>query len=380
MNQVMPPVARRVDPRRPFIVTPAGLRRIVLGSLVGHRDATAPAAAPAAPAARPVRSTGPFNHCIAAVVHADRGTLDDHARETIAAAALLATPDTEVVAMVIGECRDDAAALGIDRLVAWPVADAARLAPVATIAWLARLAERLRPQRWLLPDRGAEGELGRRFAVDLGLELACGVVELQTGAGGMVARQRYDARQDLLRAPAAVMLLARHVAQTALPFVGLGRSETEPDALLIDAGRYAVGVQDLGIEAGDPQTLALEEADLIFAAGNGVTDLQTFQALAEVAGAATGASRVAVDDGRFPRSKQIGATGRTVSASAYLALGISGAVQHLQGIKDCRHVIAVNLDPAAPIARRAALTVVEDSGRFMQALLGEMRAAKGARQ
>jgi electron transfer flavoprotein alpha subunit len=53
----------------------------------------------------------------------------------------------------------------------------------------------------------------------------------------------------------------------------------------------------------------------------------------------------------------------------YLALGISGAVQHLQGIKDCRHVIAVNLDESAPIARRANLTLVEDSRALMRALL-----------
>ena len=77
----------------------------------------------------------------------------------------------------------------------------------------------------------------------------------------------------------------------------------------------------------------MEEADLIVSAGNGVRDLESFRALAAALGAAVGASRVPVDDGRFPRSQQIGATGKTVSASLYLAFGISGAVQHLQGIR-----------------------------------------------
>jgi electron transfer flavoprotein alpha subunit len=83
---------------------------------------------------------------------------------------------------------------------------------------------------------------------------------------------------------------------------------------------------------------------------------------------------VAVDDGRFPRSQQIGATGRTVQARGYLAMGISGAVQHLQGIRECRHVIAVNTDPAAPIAQRSELTVAEDVQNLMRALLTLVRA------
>jgi electron transfer flavoprotein alpha subunit len=107
-------------------------------------------------------------------------------------------------------------------------------------------------------------------------------------------------------------------------------------------------------------------------------DMDLFADLAGSLGAATGASRVAVDDGRFPRAKQIGATGKTVQASVYLAVGISGAVQHLQGIKDCRHVIAVNLDASAPIVKRASLTVVEDAQALMRALLMQVRAARQA--
>ena len=67
-------------------------------------------------------------------------------------------------------------------------------------------------------------------------------------------------------------------------------------------------------------------------------------------------------------TQQIGATGRTVQARGYLAMGISGAVQHLQGIRECRHVIAVNTDRAAPMVQRAEFTVVED----VQALMREM--------
>lgn len=356
----------RIDPRRPAILTPAGLRRIVLGSEVGDRLASASAAH--APAARPLRSAGPFGRCIAVVAHADRGRLDLHAREAIAAAALLADPACEVVVAVLGACEDDAASLGIDRLITSPAFDRRAFRPQAAVQWLRSLHTSLAPSTWLLPDREADGELGRRFAVAAGLSLACGVVELDATQ----LRVRASAAEDALRPHAQVMLLARQVANPKLPFVGLGRHDDTLPALGA-AARAEPGIEDLGVRAGDAQTLALEEADFILAAGNGVTELPLFESLAGALGAATGASRVAVDDGRFPRSKQIGATGRTVSASCYLALGISGAVQHLQGIKDCRHVIAVNLDAAAPIARRADLTVVEDSGRLMRALLELVR-------
>ena len=72
------------------------------------------------------------------------------------------------------------------------------------------------------------------------------------------------------------------------------------------------------------------------------------------------------------------ATGKTVDASVYIAFGISGAVQHLQGIKDCRHVIAVNLDASAPMIKRADLSIIGDAQELMAALLEQVRQARSA--
>jgi electron transfer flavoprotein alpha subunit len=130
----------------------------------------------------------------------------------------------------------------------------------------------------------------------------------------------------------------------------------------------------------DATQVPLEEADFIVGAGNGVRNVATLEALARALGAAVGASRVAVDDGKFSRDKQIGATGKTVRASTYVAVGISGAVQHLQGIKDCRHVIAINRDAGAPIVQRADLTVIGDAEDLMQALLTRIEQAKAQRE
>src|SRR6218665_786602 len=220
---------------------------------------------------------------------------------------------------------------------------------------------------WGSPPGGGEREGGGGFEVDTGVGLACGVVEV----GAESLRIRASASDDWLCPHAPVMLLAPGLASTRLPFVGQGLRAAAPALPALPEP----GIEDLGVQPGDPQSLALEEADLILAAGNGVRhgDLPLLHALAQEIGARVGASRVAVDAGHFARHQQIGATGKAVSASAYLALGISGAVQHLQGIKDCRHVIAVNLDASAPITGRAHLSVIEDSAALMQALIELVR-------
>lgn len=360
-------MTRRVDPRRPAVITAQGLRRIVLGGTEGERDVRPGAAAHVAE--RRPRLAQPASACLLVVTHPDSGGIDEHAREAIAAAALLARSDEAVV--VVMPCANaslqlDPAALGIDRLERLPVTEATTADALADA--VAQRCRTLQPRLVLMPDRGDDADLGRRLAVAQGLTVAASVVEIAEGRArvrdhGAMGRASGDATASL--ADLDLLLVARHVARTELPFVGWG----EQLALPAPAARPNVGVQDLGRVSGKAQQVALEEADFILAAGNGVTDVALFHELAQALGAAVGASRVAVDDGRFPRSQQIGATGRTVQARGYLAMGISGAVQHLQGIRECRHVMAVNTDPAAPIAQRSELVLAEDVQNLMSALL-----------
>jgi len=363
---------RRVDPRRPALITPQGLRRIVLGGTEGERDVRP--AGDAHAAVRRARLARPAASCLLVVTHPDSGGIDEHARETIAAAALLARPDEAVVVVVPSteaSLQLDAAALGIDRLEMLPHTEA-----TAADALVEAVAERwraLRPRLTLVPDRGDDADLARRLAVAQALSVAAPVVEIADGRArlrdqGAVGRSTGDATASLDELD--LLVVARQVARTELPFLGLGEHFT----LEAPGARAMAGLRDLGRMGGRAQQVALEEAEFILAAGNGVTDVKLFHELAEALGAAVGASRVAVDDGRFPRSQQIGATGRTVQARGYLAMGISGAVQHLQGIRECRHVMAVNTDPAAPIAQRSELTVAEDVQNLMRALLTLVRA------
>ncbi|MBT0570708.1 electron transfer flavoprotein subunit alpha/FixB family protein [Curvibacter sp. CHRR-16] len=384
---------KRVNPRRPAYITPAGMRRIVLGAVAGAAQAGVPGAAHGVArgiehsASKPLRASGPFARCILVVSHSDKGVLDERARQALAAAAILASSDTEVVLVVLGPCQEDWAALGADRCVLVPQGLRDAHVPTQASVWLGALYQQLQPLYVLLPDRDADADLGRRLAVEQGLPLAGPVVEIQPAGtpADVRCRVRASAGHDALCTGARVLMLAGGVAVTELPFVGLGVVSVAGQG---DSSAWPnwptelarmPGLQDMGVQAGQAQTLALEEADFILSAGNGVQDLALFHELADALGAATGASRVAVDDGRFPRAKQIGATGKTVQASAYVAIGISGAVQHLQGIKDCRHVIAVNTDSAAPIGKRANVLAVAESSEFMRALLALVQAKRGLR-
>jgi electron transfer flavoprotein alpha subunit len=99
--------------------------------------------------------------------------------------------------------------------------------------------------------------------------------------------------------------------------------------------------------------------------------------LAEALGGAVGASRAAVDSGWIPYSQQIGQTGKIVKPKLYLALGISGAIQHKVGMQTAETIVAVNRDPDAPIAEFADLVVVGDLFAVGPAILAELRSRSG---
>ena len=469
----------RRDPRRPYVVTSEGIRRIVLGAAAdsadapshgaiagaagtssrhaGHASAAAressrhgdtagpaagshhattattgadgessrygdtaesaagshhattaasrssrPRAHAGAGTAKPLRTTEPPRDYILAIAYSERGVLDEHPRQVVAAAALLASPQTAVVVVVLGELNEDLAPCGADIVVVLADCDLRQFRPEHVLTRLSGPLKQYPPAHVLIPDRpNGEGDLGRRLAATYQASVATHVAEISPGhvAAYQLVQDAsgYPSRRLARRPLPDVILLEPNVVDTRLPFVGAGQrmddalTGTDVTPAGAAAQTHAAGAprasdashttepsvyRDGGLRALEASDLPLEEADLIASAGNGVTDVKLFQRLAKALGAATGASRVAVDDGRFPRDKQIGATGKTVSANAYIAIGISGAVQHLQGIKDCRHVIAINRDIAAPIIQRADLSIIGDAQGIMQALLDAVGAAR----
>lgn len=188
----------------------------------------------------------------------------------------------------------------------------------------------------------------------------------------------------------------------AAKFLARVRAEGEPVLVSVRSGSYraeeapadgAVEVVPFELnENGLRQTLRevvgaaggavdLNEASVVVAAGRGVRDEEAkrlVEELAEVTGAAIGASRAVVETGLFPATAQIGQTGKVVSPELYFAVGVSGAIQHVAGMQNSRVIVAVNKDADAPIMRVATYGIVGDLYKVLPLLIEELRKAKAA--
>lgn len=139
-----------------------------------------------------------------------------------------------------------------------------------------------------------------------------------------------------------------------------------------------VRITDTVEEASEGPSLA--DAALVVSGGRGLGKAENFSMVEELAsllGGAVGATRAVVDAGWRPYGEQVGQTGVTVKPSVYIACGISGAVQHLAGMKGSKYIIAINRDPEAPIFRNADLGVVGDVAQVLPRLNEEIRRRKG---
>lgn len=217
-------------------------------------------------------------------------------------------------------------------------------------------------------------KLATRLAV--GLTSDCTGFEVQDGEV-LITRPIYAGK-----ATATVRETTRPYMATVRPNIFAPR---EPDTSLAanvekvraDVGNIRAKVVDMIKEAGD--RIELTEADVVVSGGRGLKAPENFaliEELAQVVGAAVGASRAAVDAGWKDHSYQVGQTGKVVTPTLYIACGISGAIQHLAGMKTSRYIMAINKDPDAPIFKVADYGIVGDLFKVVPVLTEEFKKMK----
>jgi len=222
---------------------------------------------------------------------------------------------------------------------------------------LAALVERLDPAAVLIASSADGKEVAGRLAV-------------RTGSGWLNDVVALDA-QGTTHSVFGGAWTAQAKANTAHPVITVRQGAVEPVAAAAAGVEESVDVPPSGrsatVVSREPVTTGerpdLGEASVVVSGGRGVGSAEQFavvEALADSLGAAVGASRAAVDSGYYPHQFQVGQTGKTVSPQLYIALGISGAIQHRAGMQTSKTIVAVNKDPDAPIFEIADFGVVGD--------------------
>ncbi|MDP2360221.1 MAG: electron transfer flavoprotein subunit alpha/FixB family protein [bacterium] len=292
------------------------------------------------------------------------------AREVLGAARLLKETQagSEVLALVPGggEGLASLASWGADRIHSLPSLAGA----FSSDAWSATIAEATEHVQadLLLFSAGPRGrELAPRIAARLGRPLISECSQLEAGGSGLTATRPVFAGKVLLKTP--VILPAVATLRPKL-FPALQKDAVAELAPLdLPLGEMKAVVTELLAAAGS--RLDLSEADIIVSGGRGVGGPEGFQPLEDLAarlGAAVGASRAVVDAGWRPHSQQVGQTGKVVNPTLYIACGISGAIQHLAGMKNSRYIVAINKDAEAPIFKVADYGIVGDLFEVVPAL------------
>ena len=253
--------------------------------------------------------------------------------------------------------------------------------PKDIVGWaaaIAGVAQGLKPAAVLLAHTTRGKDLGPRVAALLSAPMASDCTALMIEAGAVVARRPVYAGKALINVTGQGQTLVATLRPNALA------AEEAPAAGALEQAPAARPDKGLGavlqeVLAAASKKIELTEASIIVSGGRGLKGPENFAMIEDLAkelGAAVGASRAVVDAGWRPHSDQVGQTGKTVSPQLYIAVAISGAIQHLAGMRTSKYIVAINKDPEAQIFKVADYGIVGDAFEVVPRLTEAVKALK----